>query len=323
MRLIYLFSICLLSILLCSCEKEVKVISMNIGLGAKRCFGNPGCSSDCGSNCTNTACVKPLFRLENSAELIADYFEGMFSGNEQGILCLQEVKTNIQGKNVLDALIQKLGGLWEYEFFSPQGSDYGIAIVSNVRHTKKQTWDLPVPSGAEKRGAIALKFTYGGKWLWVVNTHFGLSENERILQAEEVIKKYKTFDPVVPVIIAGDFNILDVQVHGSGVSPTSDEFRIYQNTIQKMTGNGLQKLPFHPNEGRPYSFHSWNSATSGRVVDYIFWSDPAQRNPNIRTLRPGPFQVSGSNALCPAYKADSRFLTDHNGLEMKYNVFGL
>ncbi len=314
----------------CEDVNSIKFITFNIALGAHRCYDdNPvikedSCPTDCNVDCSTSEryCVKQLLKTESSVQKIAEYLHAQFDDNEKGIIFLQEVNTSI-GANILEVIKNEFGGEWDYTFFSPIGNTYGIAIVSNILHTKEQFWQLPVPtSGQEARGAIALKMKLNNKFVWVVNAHLGLKETDQIEQAEEIKSKYLTFTSTANVVIAGDFNILDIYNHGDSVPINSDDIVQYGKTIQVLLDSGIKKLSFKDSENRKYSFHSWNSISKGRNIDYIFWLNRnGEGAPEISTLRPKVTdEITSENSLCPG-NGTSRYLSDHNGLMFKYNIF--
>lgn len=313
----------------CDNVNDVKVITFNLALGAKRCYStNPSTGDTCPVNCaldcnsSQKSCVKQLFKTDDSIQKIATYLHNQFEENEHGIIFLQEVNTNINGVNALQVIVDELGGSWDYTFYSPMENTYGIAILSNIIHTKQQFWELPVPSGQEERGAIALKMKLNNKFIWIVNAHLGLTNSDRVVQIEEIKNKYLTFTSTANVLIAGDFNILDIYAHGENVSISSEQIIHYGNTIQKLLETGLKKIEFKSSENRKYSFHSWNSARNGRNIDYILWLDrEGDTPPEMTTLRPGPYSTTQENAYCSEYNSDTRYLSDHNGLMFKYNIF--
>ncbi|WP_411031268.1 FG-GAP-like repeat-containing protein [Spongiimicrobium sp. 3-5] len=272
------------------------------------------------------SCVKPLFLKEHSVKKIADFIYDEFNFQDlDGIICLQEVDTNYKydGKDVLGHIKDKLGNEWYSEFFSPENSSYGIAIISNISNTKKQLWNLPQEGNSEKRGAIALKFQHENNQAWVVNTHLGLTALEREHQIDTIVAKYQTFTTNVPVTIVGDFNVADTYRIGSNFRPNGDEISHYNNTIGDLTKAGLSKLEYESSETHPMTFHSWNSFSKSKILDYIFWRDPNNNKPEVSNLSPGPFDADESKCLCPGTNPANRYLTDHNGVVLDYNIFGL
>ncbi|WP_319589411.1 endonuclease/exonuclease/phosphatase family protein [uncultured Draconibacterium sp.] len=266
--------------------------------------------------------VKPLFVLEESIDKIADFIKGEFPAGTQGIICLQEVNTNISGMNVLDSIKNKLGGTWDYTFYSPIGTTYGVATMYNLVPTKEQLWALPREGNSEKRGAIALKFNGDSNYSWVVNTHLGLSDAEREAQVDTIVSKYQTFDTLnASVIIVGDFNIIDTERLGSSFTATVDQVTHYNNNIGDLINSGMNKLEYMSTESHPYSFHSWNGNSNSKILDYIFYRDPAANVPEVSNLTPGPFDAEIGCTICPDYLPDNRYLSDHNGLVLEYPVF--
>lgn len=267
---------------------------------------------------TQSSCVKPLLLLDDAFKELANLLSVEFSG-QYGIICLQEVNPAI-----MDLIKTKLGGAWDYEYYSPTGTTHGIGTLSNIAYTKLQLWDYTQYGTREKRGAIAQKFKLEDKFVWVVNTHLGLDEAERVQQVGEMITKYQTFAAGSPVAIVGDLNITDRYRHGSGVTITQGQESHYDNTIQELIDSGLNKLAYHSGEARPYSFHSWNAVSNGLIVDYMLWKDSVNNTiPEVSTWRPGPFNAGWGNAVCPNILSASRFASDHNGILLDFNIFGL
>lgn len=274
----------------------------------------------------NAANVKQLINKEYAIDLLGETIANEFSDGSSGILCFQEVNIDYRGKNILEEFVSKLGPGWSYEFHSPLGNSYGIAIVSNVNYTKTQVWSLPLVEDFEPRGAIALKFNNGNKSAWVVNTHLGLSEADQQAQVSEIIDNFKNFDPNTAILLAGDFNILDVHVHGSAITPTAWEIDHYANTIEAISDSSgvgvVSKLQYDSMETRPYSFHSWNSVSYGRVLDYMFLKIPGVGPyPAIKTFGRIKFTATPSNSLCSNINATNRYLSDHNGMILEYELF--
>ena len=270
--------------------------------------------------------VKQLINKEYAIDLLIETISNEFTDGSQGILCFQEVNIDYRGKNILDELVSNLGLGWSYEFHSPLGNSYGIAIVSNVNYTKTQVWSLPLIKDSEPRGAIALKFDNGSKSAWVINTHLGLNTVDREAQVAQIIENYKTFDTNTAVLLAGDFNIMDTNVHGPSISPTQSEIDHYNNTIEAIADSSsfglVAKLPYDALETRPYSFHSWNSVSYGRVLDYMFLKIPGGGPyPSLRTFGRIQFTATPVNSLCSNVNTTNRYLSDHNGIILTYDIF--
>ena len=293
-----------------SSEKEWRYSSG--GSEAWKYLSSPYCRS----------CVKPLFLKEDSVEKIANFLYQEFNGQD-GIICLQEVNTNVNGSNVLESIKNKLGSGWYSKFFSPQGNNNGIATLSNIDSTKTQKWNLFQSDTIENRGGLALKFKFQDRQAWVVNTHLGLTSPERESEVDEIIARYQTLDSTIPVVIVGDFNIADTYRIGSNFRPNGDEISHYDNTIGDLTSAGLSKLEYKSSESHPMTFHSWNSFAKSKILDYIFWRDPSSNKPEVSNLSPGPFNADKSTCLCPGTNPANRYLTDHNGVVLDYNIFGL
>jgi len=307
-------------------EEKIKAITFNLGLGANRCFGEEiasfcarSCDLDCNSQ--DTICVKPLLKTEESLEKIAKFLSNQFEENELGIICLQEVNTDISGINILDLILSEFDSTWNATFFSPSNTTFGIATLSNLEFREERFWNLLVNAGNEKRGAIALKLQLESKSTWIVNTHLGTNPSEQIDQVEELKNRYLTFDTIVPVLICGDLNIVDIE--DSDDNPiTIDQLLHYEKTIQKLIETGIEKVKFAPSELNKFSFPSWTSPTFRRTIDYFFWLDrKGGIVPEMNTLRPGFYSTSSTNAVCPDFQKNDRFLSDHNGLMIRHSIF--
>jgi endonuclease/exonuclease/phosphatase family metal-dependent hydrolase len=127
-------------------------------------------------------------------------------------VALQEIDVNTQrsgkGKNQAK-LLAELTGM--YSFFAKaidhQGGEYGVAVLSrfpimdSVRLGLSINPDLP----EELRAVAAVKVVLpDGRSVMFASTHLGLKEPNRLLQAEEIVKRFGKLD--LPFIIAGDFN---------------------------------------------------------------------------------------------------------------------
>jgi hypothetical protein len=130
-------------------------------------------------------------------------------------------------------------------------------------------------------------------------------------------------DTIIPVVIVGDFNISDIHLYQSTIALNQDDINHYNNTIRDLTDAGLSKLEYSNSESNPFTFHSWNSISKSKTLDYILWSDPNDRLPEISNLTPGPFNADESTCLCPSMFSINRYLTDHNGIVLDYNIFGI
>lgn len=84
---------------------------------------------------------------------------------------------------------------------------YGNAILSRV--PVQQVRSLPLPltrqrKGLEPRGLMEVRVTLGGRTLRFLNTHLGLTPEQRLRQVERIGKELRA--SAEPVILAGDLN---------------------------------------------------------------------------------------------------------------------
>lgn len=131
------------------------------------------------------------------------------------VVGLQELDSSRARSGSADqaALIaQQLG--WKH-FFHPAmqngAEQYGDAIVSRLPFIVKRAEELPGTAPwycREKRVAIWLEMETPLGPVELINTHFGLGRNERVLQAEWLLSHdwLGSLDPVRPAVLLGDFN---------------------------------------------------------------------------------------------------------------------
>ncbi len=79
---------------------------------------------------------------------------------------------------------------------------YGNLILS--RYPIVQSWSEKLPGTLETRSYVFCQVLIGGIRVNILNTHLGLSESERLLQAEEVIRFANQING--PLVVTGDFN---------------------------------------------------------------------------------------------------------------------
>ena len=122
------------------------------------------------------------------------------------VVALQEVDNQVQRSGSVDEArrLSELTGLRHYafgSFFSFQGGEYGMAILS--RYPLSEIQNLRLPDGAEPRTSLLatvaapIRFRLAG-------VHFYRTEEERSAQATTLLKAVKGNE--FPHIIAGDFN---------------------------------------------------------------------------------------------------------------------
>jgi endonuclease/exonuclease/phosphatase family metal-dependent hydrolase len=285
---------------------KLKIISFNIGMGAGRDEDNK----------------LYLLELNETIPHILSFIkdELLESVNEKAVICLQEVDFKMNrslNKNFLKALKSTLGSTWDYFYFDPSSENnqkYGIGIMTNLPgtlpndKTKEQKWKIFEGEG-EQRGAIALKLSFDNNPFWIVNTHLGFINQPS--QIDRIIDRVYTFDHVCPVIICGDFNIPDLNyAHGK----VGKNHAVYQQTIKNLERNGFFKSEIK--NGSPQTFHSWNSAANGRVIDYIMTSYPYPLS-TIEELK--CYQKVYTKTPEFTFNSKKFYASDHNAVVMTYS----
>ncbi len=122
------------------------------------------------------------------------------------VVCLQEVDRNLPRTKHSDmpALFsEKLGMTVIFEpNFQFDGGDYGNATLTSLPIVTQRNIALPNPISTEPRGCLVVTVEWQGKKIDVMNTHLGLNGQERLAQAEAIVKEFGEN----PVILAGDMN---------------------------------------------------------------------------------------------------------------------
>jgi endonuclease/exonuclease/phosphatase family metal-dependent hydrolase len=129
-------------------------------------------------------------------------------------VALQEVDVNTQrsGKGLNQA--KELARLTGMNFFfskaiDHQGGDYGVAVLSRYAILDSTRFTLPVDSviKGETRtiAAITVEISKGKKIIFA-STHLDLKEQNRLTQAELIVKYFEKSG--LPMILGGDFNAL-------------------------------------------------------------------------------------------------------------------
>lgn len=79
---------------------------------------------------------------------------------------------------------------------------FGNGILSTFPIKTNQNYLLP--SKGERRGLLVARIQLPGEFIWFLTTHLGLNADERVNQAEEILKI--TGDMADPIILTGDLN---------------------------------------------------------------------------------------------------------------------
>ncbi|MFC0559448.1 endonuclease/exonuclease/phosphatase family protein [Halalkalibacter alkalisediminis] len=163
------------------------------------------------------------------------------------IISLQEVERNSVRSNFKDQVTVIAESLGMNAVFSPSlsypGLYYGNAILS--RYPIQDTMTLPFSNRVENRSAILAKLELTeGQSIYVLNTHLGLNQEERLQAIDEIHQKLSTLNH--PIILTADLNSL----------PVHNEYVAWSDLLAKA------------NEGTPiqtYRHKDWQ-------IDYIFHS---------------------------------------------------
>jgi endonuclease/exonuclease/phosphatase family metal-dependent hydrolase len=133
------------------------------------------------------------------------------------IVCLQELDVQRLRSNQ-DDQAHLIAEHLEMEFhFHPavhlEEERYGDAILTHYPLRVVQVGHLPSPEGArakEPRGALWVEIETGNGPVQVINTHLGLSPNERALQIDALLGEQWMGSPdcTGPLVFCGDFNLI-------------------------------------------------------------------------------------------------------------------
>ena len=189
------------------------------------------------------------------------------------LVALQEVDVNTErsGKGLNQAKeLAKLTGM-NY-FFSKaidhQGGDYGVAVLSRFAILDSIRFILPIDPviKGETRtiAAITVEIAKGKKIIFA-STHLDLKEENRLTQAELIVKHFEKSD--LPMILGGDFNAL----------PTSKVIQYLDKSFTRSCQQCAFTIPVEvPN--RTIDFVMYKSdgtfkSLSTRVIDEKYASD--------------------------------------------------
>lgn len=207
----------------------------------------------------NIQCGKDRFGTPNLWQTIQT-----ISAEAPDIVALQEVDKyrGIRSlyANQLRAISESLGmqpvfgANLDYEPPAPDEPrrQYGTAIMSKYNIVASRNYHLS-SFGKEQRGLLEAEIDRNGERLYVYCLHMGLTEEQRIVQAEEALAVIKRRSG--PVILAGDFN----------ASPDSPE-------VQRLLEGGF----FDSFAGTANDF-TFPSDEPKRRIDYILYNSRLER----------------------------------------------
>jgi endonuclease/exonuclease/phosphatase family metal-dependent hydrolase len=136
------------------------------------------------------------------------------SADVVGLQELDRSRARSGGADQAGLIAEQLG--W-YHYFHPAlrtgDEHFGNAILSRYPLTLRRTCDLPGKSPffcRENRSAISMEVETPLGLVHLINTHFGLGRNERLLQAQWLLSAewLGPATPETPFIVLGDFNSL-------------------------------------------------------------------------------------------------------------------
>lgn len=188
-------------------------------------------------------------------------------------VALQEVDVNTErsGKGINQAKeLAKLTGM-NY-FFSKaidhQGGDYGVAVLSRFPILDSTKFILPIDPviKGETRtiAAVTVEISKGKKIIFA-STHLDLKEQNRLTQAELIVKHFEKSN--LPVILGGDFNAL----------PDSKVIQYFDKTFTRSCQECAFTIPVEVPD-RAIDFIMYKSdgtleSVSTRVIDEKYASD--------------------------------------------------
>lgn len=141
------------------------------------------------------------------------------------LLCQEVFHGNGQGVHQSRHFADALDLLHRYEPNAAyRKGHHGNATFSRFPISRHANRDIST-NGVEHRGVLYTKlYPDRGRPLHVFNTHFGLSQRQRITQAHHVGQMLRDHaDPADPIILAGDFNDWNGQVDAVISSETALE----------------------------------------------------------------------------------------------------
>ncbi len=200
--------------------------------------------------------------LDAIAERIADV--------DADVVALQEVDRNMDRSGCVDQA-RELGSRLGYEAVyaaTVQGPDlgsrqgeYGIALLSRLPVRAHEQRLLYRPPGDEQRCILGCTLEHPTGLINVFCTHFGLTSDQRLRQADGAVDFVAGWRPGPPVVLMGDFN----------AEPGSPEIETVRRAlvdlfhVRGITGDARLTFPGGPLGSR--TDDGWAGA-----IDYVFVS---------------------------------------------------
>ena len=208
-----------------------------------------------------------------------DALARVIGGVNPDVVALQEVDRNMPRSDNVDqaAVLGERLGLHAVfckatggENFGLPGGEFGNAVLARrpiVEHECRFLYrpgyppDEPPPYYAEQRAVLGCAVDLGGTLLDVCCTHFGLTQDQRLIQAQEVADFCTGWHPGRPVVLMGDFNAF----------PDTPEIATLRGSLtdlfQQRSIGGDERLTFPSGPLGSRAENGWSGA-----IDYVFLS---------------------------------------------------
>ena len=205
----------------------------------------------------------------HSVERVADAIRV----HEPDVVALQELEVNHRRSQRIhqpSRMAELLGMDYHYHPVRIRGgAGFGNAVFTRHRMKEMQTASLPTFRFLQKRGAVWMSVELDGHSVQIINTHFGLLHQERMMQARALCGDGWLDHPECrenPRIVCGDFN----------ATPTSRVYEMLDTTL-----SDAMKLAGDPR------VRTWPSMLPMVRYDHVFVCDGirARRVEVPRTLR--------------------------------------
>jgi endonuclease/exonuclease/phosphatase family metal-dependent hydrolase len=205
----------------------------------------------------------------HSVERVADAIRE----HEPDVVALQELEVNHRRSQRIHQpgrMAELLGMDYHYHPVRiRRGAGFGNAVFTRHRMKEVQTASLPTFRFLQKRGAVWMSVELDGHSVQIINTHFGLLHQERMMQARALCGDGWLDHPECrenPRIVCGDFN----------ATPKSRVYEMLDTTL-----SDAMKLAGDP------GVRTWPSMLPMVRYDHVFVCDGirARRVEVPRTLR--------------------------------------
>lgn len=203
--------------------------------------------------------------VERIAEAILEH--------DPDVVALQELEVNHRRSQRIHQP-QRLAELLDMDYhYHPariqREAGFGNAVFTRHRMKEVQTAHLPTYRFLQKRGAVWMSVDLDGRSVQIINTHFGLLHQERMLQARALCGDGWLDHPECrdnPKIVCGDFN----------ATPWSRAYQMLDTTL-----SDAMRLAGNP------KMRTWPSMLPVVRYDHVFVCDSIQahRVDVPRTLR--------------------------------------